>query len=63
MRCYCCQKNLNDYESTARNVETNEFLDMCMKCINESGIAHVGRHDLFPDEEVDEDNSYEYEDE
>ena len=54
MRCICCNKALNDYEATARHVETNEFLDTCLKCLKEIGIGHVGRSDLYPYEEVED---------
>ncbi len=35
MRCVCCDKNLNDYESTRRHAITGEFLDMCNGCLAE----------------------------
>ena len=34
MRCQGCDKNLNDWESTHKNPVTNEFTDMCAKCLN-----------------------------
>ena len=46
MRCYCCNKALNDYESTLRSATTGEFLDMCTSCLNELDIDTVGREDL-----------------
>lgn len=56
MRCYCCDKSLNDFESTLRHAEHNYFLDMCRKCIDETQVPFVGRPDLNPfDEIVDDD--------
>ena len=38
MRCYCCNRNLSDYESTLRHPETGEFLDTCRKCLSDIPI-------------------------
>jgi hypothetical protein len=46
MRCSCCDRNLNDYESTLRHAETHEFLDTCMKCLDGTNIPTIGREDL-----------------
>jgi len=54
MRCTCCDRNLNDAESTARHPVTNEFLDTCNKCLKEIGITPVIRPDLNLYEEFDE---------
>jgi len=32
MRCRACNKELNDNESTYKNKETGEFLDLCNYC-------------------------------
>jgi hypothetical protein len=55
MRCYCCDKRLSDYESTQRHAETNEFLDMCSKCLTGLLIPIRGRHDLSKTEEYEDD--------
>ncbi len=55
MRCQCCDKNLSDYESTLRHAETNEFLDTCLRCLRDTGIPTLGRPDLNPYEQVEED--------
>ena len=34
MRCQSCDKNLNDWESTKKNNVTNEYEDLCSKCLN-----------------------------
>jgi len=54
MRCVCCNKNLNDWESTARHAETGEFLDTCRHCLDSLEIPIHGRADLSPDEDMDE---------
>lgn len=48
MRCVCCNRNLNDYESTLKKAETGEFLDTCLKCLDGLGINTIGRKDLSP---------------
>lgn len=35
MRCLCCNKNLNDYESTRKHALTGAYLDMCNSCFSE----------------------------
>lgn len=32
MHCICCNRILNDYESTRRHGKTLDFLDMCSRC-------------------------------
>jgi hypothetical protein len=32
MRCRCCDKNLDDAESTKKHPERNEYLDLCRRC-------------------------------
>jgi hypothetical protein len=56
MRCQCCDKNLNDYESTRKSVSTGEYLDMCNKCystISDDLLSEV-RYDLYDGNEDDE---------
>lgn len=57
MRCTCCNKTLNDYESTLRHAVTNEFLDMCSVCIKDVGIDFKGRTDLKGLAEVYDDDT------
>jgi hypothetical protein len=47
MRCDCCNKNLNDWESTLKSVD-GDFLNTCNKCIKGLGIKLHGRSDLDP---------------
>lgn len=46
MKCCSCDCFLNDFEATRRSVVTNEFLDLCNKCIKGLGIATQDRTDL-----------------
>lgn len=54
MRCVCCNRNLNDYESTLRKAETGEFLDTCLKCLEGLGITTIGRKEFSPYDYVEE---------
>jgi hypothetical protein len=54
MRCVCCNRNLNDYESTLRHGETGEFLDTCTKCLKDINVPTRGRGDLNPFESSDD---------
>ena len=55
MRCCCCNKNLNDFESTRKNAETGEYLDMCNKCYGEisKDVPSVTRSDLEATEQIE----------
>lgn len=58
MRCECCDRGLNDYESTIRSKSTGDYTNMCLRCLSETGIQFQGRSDLAPfasNEEIDED--------
>jgi hypothetical protein len=65
MRCICCDRKLNDFESTRRHAITNEFLDMCNGCYrsvdNQVALPVFERQDLQHarnfDEGVDNDNN------
>ena len=54
MRCDCCQKVLNDYETTLKHAITGEYLNTCTKCLKGLGIPTVGREDLDPCESTEE---------
>lgn len=47
MRCTCCNKNLNDYETTRKHAITGEYLDTCNKCIVDLDIPTQDRVDLL----------------
>lgn len=54
MRCVCCNRNLNDYESTLKHAETGAFLDTCLKCLSGLGINTIGRKEHDPYAYVEE---------
>lgn len=54
MHCVCCDKLLNDFESTRKHAETGEYLDMCNGCLKDvPEIPWVGRSDLEPTESIE----------
>lgn len=55
MRCYACQVNLNDFESTRKSALTGEYVDLCNKCYAGTGIDTIDRPDLVPNEEMVDD--------
>lgn len=56
MRCQCCDRNLNDYESTRKHAETGDYLDICNTCLNDiPNIPVEVRNDLSPFDETEED--------
>ena len=54
MRCYCCDRNLNNFESTLKSKMSGDYLEMCMTCVREADIDYEGRNDLSPFEVLDE---------
>jgi hypothetical protein len=50
---------LNNFEATNKDLG-GRYLDTCRKCLEGLGIAQLGRPDLNPNEEVDEDEFEEY---
>jgi hypothetical protein len=48
MRCSCCNVMLSDFESTIRRVSTNDFIDMCEKCLLtiDDDVKVIAREDL-----------------
>ena len=55
-RCICCNKQLNDYESTRRHAITNEFLDTCNRCMKDiPNIPTKDRQDLLKEADYDDD--------
>lgn len=34
MKCQICDKSLNDYEATRKDVVTGEYLDTCSECLS-----------------------------
>ena len=60
MRCECCNKNLNDWESTAKHTVSGEYLNTCRACLSGLGIPIEGRRDLDPAEEIYEEQEIEW---
>lgn len=54
MRCYCCNKNLSDFESRLKHPITNEYLDICTRCLPDTGIVPVEPIDAVDDIGYDE---------
>jgi hypothetical protein len=48
MRCISCDSLLTEFESTRRSGRTNEFLDICSRCLYdvEDDITVIDRLDL-----------------
>ena len=65
MRCGCCNRLLNSFESTRKSATSGEYLDMCNKCyssVSDSFDDVDERTDLdaseVPDEELVFDDVY-----
>jgi hypothetical protein len=56
MRCSCCNRNLSNYESTLRHPITNDFLDICKKCLVDIPISPVQGTTVVDDPVPDEDD-------
>ena len=56
MRCVACNCNLNDYETTRKHAITNEYLDMCNRCILDLDIPTKDRKDLLSESDIDLDD-------
>lgn len=54
IRCDCCNKSLNDYESTLKSLGSGEYLNTCTKCLDGLGIETEARADLNPFDEASE---------
>lgn len=53
MRCIACDKNLNDFESTRKDLHGN-YIDMCNGCYGEikDDVLSIERQDLSTTEEI-----------
>ena len=62
MRCTCCDRLLNDFESTRKSKTTGDYLDMCNGCISSVAdqLETIDRTDFnegeVPDEEIEFEN-------
>jgi hypothetical protein len=63
-RCIACNRNLNDYEATRKDLHGN-YLDMCNKCYTfvQEDVLTVDRGDLNPSEEIEPELESDTEDE
>jgi hypothetical protein len=57
MRCICCDRNLNDYETTRKHAVTGDYLDICNKCFRDisNDVPTVARSDLAYTEQMEQD--------
>lgn len=47
MRCKACDVALNDFEATRKSEKTGEYLDLCNRCLDATGIDSTDeRYDL-----------------
>jgi hypothetical protein len=57
MHCTACDRNLSDFESTRKDENTGQYLDLCNTCYKASGIGNVvpvaERFDLAHEDDVD----------
>lgn len=53
MRCIACDKNLNDFESTRKDLH-GHYIDMCNGCYGEikDDVLSIERQDLSTTEEI-----------
>lgn len=53
-RCVACDKNLNDYESTRKDLHGN-YVDLCNSCYKpiRDDLPTVTREDLSPTQEIE----------
>ena len=64
MRCTCCNRLLNDFESVRKSKTTGEFLDVCNKCYTTiasdvpSSSSNTYEPNDIPDDEVEFESNY-----
>lgn len=58
MRCYCCNRNLSDYESTLRSAISGQFLDTCKKCLQDLDIPLLKSGQELDHTPPDDDDDY-----
>lgn len=46
MRCYSCDRNLTDYETSIKSKATGQYLDLCCKCLDGLNIQYTANKDL-----------------
>lgn len=50
MRCVCCDRPLNDFETTRKYKSTGDYADLCNKCVTEIGsdVEYTVRREFEP---------------
>jgi hypothetical protein len=51
MRCRACDRNLSDFESTRKDHDTGQFVDLCNQCMND--VNDDLSTDLFTNDRFD----------
>ncbi len=56
MKCCCCDKLLNNFESTRKSRATGEYLDMCNKCYStiDDTVKTINKESFEEDDVPDE---------
>lgn len=57
MRCYCCNVNLSNYESTLKHPDTGQYLDTCLQCLPDTGIIPITPKTIQPQHGWDEEDA------
>lgn len=56
MKCCCCDRLLNDFESTRKSKTTGEYMDMCNKCYTTiAPVVKTESNDSFEPFEIPDD--------
>jgi hypothetical protein len=56
MHCSCCDRLLTEFESTRRNANTFQFIDLCKVCFEDVKpfVPTIDRTDLMTEQDLDE---------
>ena len=56
MHCSCCDRLLTEFESTRRNANTFQFIDLCKVCFEDVKpfVPTIDRADLITEADLDE---------
>jgi hypothetical protein len=56
MHCNCCDRLLTEFESTRRNANTFQFIDLCKVCFEDVKpfVPTIDRTDLLTEADLDE---------
>lgn len=52
-RCYACDTNLSDYESTRKSKATGEYLDLCDICYSEVSDIFITVEEELEEKELE----------